>query len=74
MGTELKHGGKAYGFTVVVNTDEDPSVLAERLRIAAAGPNQNIALVAGYEVSPEEMAATTKAMETAYQKSRTSHS
>lgn len=55
MDFDLKYGGKAYGFTVVVNTNEDPSALAERIRKAAAGPSLNATIVGGYEVTPEEM-------------------
>jgi hypothetical protein len=51
----IKYGGRALGFTVIVNTDEDPAEVAQRLSKAARGQQKNATVVGAYVVTPEEL-------------------
>ena len=55
MDFSIKYGGRAFGFTVIVNTDEDPTAICNRLQAAARGEKLNAVIVGAYKVEPLEL-------------------
>jgi hypothetical protein len=53
VGMEVRHGGRTLEVRVFVNTDEDDWVVAERVRQAARGPKQAMAVITVADVPVE---------------------
>ena len=55
MDWTVKYGGRGFCFEVYVNTDEDPKVILDRLRVAAGGPALNATVIVCKKIAPGAM-------------------
>jgi hypothetical protein len=59
-GVEIKYGGKTVKLTVLINTDEPPMAVLERVRKAVKGaPNAPMCLILVDEIAPGEEVSST---------------
>jgi hypothetical protein len=52
--TGIRYGGRTLKFDILINTDEDQRVVAQRLHEAAKGPKKAMTLIMATVVDPDE--------------------
>ena len=64
----IKYGGRAFKFDLIVNTNEDPNVIAQRLRKAAGGKKHNACVIMVVNVEKVELESLFKIVNDGFDK------